>query len=100
MLTAPTSKQLWNEELELVEEKTLCEKSYTRFVRQIYKREEDSTYWATEFERSHDNEYNSMRDEPHIEVYQVEPKEVVSVVYNRMHPRITRDAIPCADSGE
>jgi hypothetical protein len=80
MSIPPSQEEIWNEELELVDTKQLFSKDYTERLREVYHRECDNTFWAVEFDKSHDGDYNQLRDDK-VQPYQVVPKEVVTTIY-------------------
>lgn len=82
VVIAPEQEEIWNECLELMDSKTLFEKEFTKRVREVYCRESDKTYWAVEYDKSHDGDYNQLRDDK-VEIYSVVPKEVITIIYVR-----------------
>lgn len=78
----PSVEDMWDELLELVDETTLSEKAFSRIVREVYKREEDNTFWAVNYSKSHTGDYNEMRDNPEdIKVVRVYPRLVSTTVF-------------------
>lgn len=80
MTLIPTCEQLWNEELEEIQEKVVDKWRHGVVVETIYKREEDATFWMASYRRSTDGETNELR-EGDAEICQVEPRQVTVTKY-------------------
>ncbi len=81
-MKTPTNENIWNEELTQVLEFSRPWR-HGELVADVYKREEDSTYWRVEFCRSSDGETNELR-EGNATITRVRPVEVITINYVAM----------------
>jgi hypothetical protein len=78
--TAPTCKQLFNEELPLADRKTDDSWRHGVRVTEVYRRDEDGTFWQAKYRLSTDGETNELRDGD-AQIVQVFPREINVTVY-------------------
>jgi hypothetical protein len=78
--TAPTCEQLFNEELPLADRKTDDSWRHGVHVTEVYRRDEDGTFWQAKYRLSTDGETNELR-EGDAKIVQVFPREINVTIY-------------------
>lgn len=80
MLNRPTCEELFNEELEEVARESDDGWRHGCYIKEVFYRKADDTYWAAEYCLSSDGESHGLR-EGLAEIYQVAPKQVTTTIY-------------------
>jgi hypothetical protein len=78
-MTPPTCEQIFDEELQRVQEK-ISDWRHGARVSAVFMRASDSTFWLAKYRRSTDGETNELR-EGLADISQVEPYEVKTTEY-------------------
>jgi hypothetical protein len=80
-ITAPTCEELWDEE-GFKSVSRIADDSWRHgcYVKEVFLRESDNTYWQASYRRSGDGETNEL-GEGHATIIQVEPVEVKTIAY-------------------
>jgi len=76
----PSCEDLFYEELELVQRSVDDSWRHGVYVTEVYKREEDMTYWRAKYAQSTSGETNGLR-EGRATITRVFPREVITVAY-------------------
>lgn len=81
----PTPKDIFNEELGDYVSQELSSWRHGNHVVEVYKRDNDNTYWRVTYQSTPDGEYNGLRDGAAI-IEEVWPVEVLITKYVTKRP--------------
>lgn len=83
-MNKPTCKQIWDEELGWPVHESDDMIRHGVYHEEVYHRKEDDTYWYVGYRIENDGDFNELRDGTASDPVQVYPKEVMTVVYERV----------------